>query len=197
MFKKKILLVATVSIMFLAGCGGSGSSQADTIGLTLPAANYTTFTASEFRIQYPIDWEVLSQQEISSRFRQRLEVAFLSNFRDLFFTPVITVEKVELTESMNSMQFADQNIARNASTLIDYVLVDRQPVTLERQGAPVLTEIVKFRGKQRIQDDVLEFIQIYAVQGADGLIVTGAYDPTSDRTQEDKIVNSLKTLKLN
>lgn len=197
MLKRNIILLLTVFTIFLTGCGGSGGSSSESIGLTLPEANYTTFNTTDFRIQYPIDWQVLSQQDISSRFRQRLEVAFMSNFKDLFFTPVITVERVSLSEAMNSMEFADQNIAQNSSTLIDYILIDRQPVTLERRGSPILTEIVKFRGKQRIQDDVLEFIQIYAVRDSSGFIVTGAYDPASNRTDEDKIVNSLKTLKLN
>jgi hypothetical protein len=196
MIKKILLLCFTFSFLILAGCSGS-SSAPETIGLTLPAANYSNYATADFRIQYPIDWEVLSQQEISSKFRQRLEVAFLSNFKDLFFTPVITVEKVALTENINSMEFADQNISKNASTLIDYILVDRQPVTLERKGSPVLTEIVKFRGKERIQNDILEYIQIFAVKDQSGFIVTGAYDPTANRTEEDKIVNSLKTLKLN
>jgi hypothetical protein len=190
----KFALVAVISLSMMA-CSSVAESE-DTVGLVLSESNFKIYSAADFQIQYPVNWSVLSKSEVSSKFKESLEVAFISNFKDLFFTPVITVEKVQVTAGITSEQFADSVIARNSANLIDYALVDRQSMSTLVKGQTVLTSIAQFTGKEKLADDTLSYLQTFLVAGDIGYIVTGAYDSTDNRAETEKMTQSLRTFRL-
>jgi hypothetical protein len=192
--KFRILSFALLSTLLIAGCSG-GNSNTEDAGLVLSEGSYTVYSQNEFQIQYPLNWDVLAKQDIKTKFQEQLEVAFRSNFKDLFFTPVITVEKIRVETNENT-EFSESVIERNENNLIEYVLVDKQPVSTLVGSTPVFTLVSKFRGKEKLQDDMLEYIQIYLVKDSIGYIVTAAYDFTDNSVDTDVLFNSLRTFRL-
>lgn len=192
--KKLIIGISCCSLLFLAGCSSTDSEVES--GLILPEANYTFYSNDDLSIQYPRNWDVISKTELNSKFQANLEVAFRSNFKDLFFTPVITVEKIKTTADDSSLTFADNAISRNENSLIEYVLIDKQTISTLIGAQLVETSITKFRGKEKLQDDTLEYVQTYLTNDEIGFIVTAAYDSTDNKVEVEKIVNSLRTFKL-
>lgn len=192
--KKLIIGISCCSLLLLAGCS-SNDSEAES-GLILPEANYIFYSNDDLSIQYPRNWDVISKTELNSKFQANLEVAFRSNFKDLFFTPVITVEKLKTAADDSSLTFADNAISRNENSLIEYVLIDKQTISTLIGAKLVETSITKFRGKEKLQDDTLEYVQTYLTNDEIGFIVTAAYDSTDNKVEVEKIVNSLRTFKL-
>jgi len=195
---KKIALglLITLSLGVTSGCFGGGDDEAAYQGLVLPAGAYAFFESSDFLIQHPREWEVKSNEQVSSEFRDSIVSVFLSNFKDPFFTPVITIEKIKVTEDEANASFADDMIRQNEASLIEYEEVERITFSSAIGDESVTATLVRFTGKRRLQDNELEFLQAYFADSGVGYIVTGAYDPNDDNNESDKIVNSLQTFRL-
>lgn len=193
--KKILALILTIfTALALSGC--FGGTDAENVGLVLPTENYSYFETSEFSIQYPLGWTTLTKSQISEQFKDNIEVAFTSNFKDPFFTPTITVEKVALDTALSVTAFADAMIKQNQGMLINFTEIERQSVSTLVTGQTVLATLIRFSGKEKLQDDTLEYLQIYLNNGTTGFIATAAYDPNDENNQADKVVDALRTLKL-
>lgn len=195
--KRKLAVGLLIGLsMVLAGCGGSNTNDVSTVALVLPAENYKIFEGNGFTLQYPRDWETKNKSQVAEQYKDSVEAVFISNFKDQFFTPVITVELLAVQEGVGNPGFADEMIARNEAVLIDYEEQERLTIPTVIGNEVVNTYLIRFRGKEKLQDDTLEFLQTYLAHGASGFVVTAAYDPTSDLSEAEKLVNSLQTFKL-
>ena len=195
LFKRIILASGIVMTFILAGCFG-GATETDTVGLILPEENYKFYKNTDLQVQYPMNWKVMTKTEINSEYKENFEVAFVSNFKDPFFTPTITFEKTLLKSAITSEQFAESIINQNKVSLVNYAEVERQTVSTLVSGEPVLTTLIKFTGKEKIQDDLIEYIQIFLTKGEVGFIGTAAFDPTDENSEFEKMVNTLRSTKL-
>jgi hypothetical protein len=195
--KKKLFagLLITLSLV-LVGCGSGNTEEVSTVALVLPAETYKIYDADNFTLQYPRDWETKNKSQVASQYKDSVQAVFISNFKDQFFTPVITVELVAVEEGVGNPGFADEMIARNEAVLIDYEELERLTIPTVIGSDVVNTYLVRFQGKEKLQDDTLEFLQTYLAFGSAGFVATAAYDPTSDLNEAEKLVNSLQTFKL-
>ena len=111
----KLLLIG-FSLLALSGCfGGDGEDPGQVL---LPSENFAAHNAEAFFIQYPREWKQKSADG--------LEASFISNFKDAFFTPVITVEKVSVGEGVTSKAFAEDMISKNESDLALFEEIERK-----------------------------------------------------------------------
>jgi hypothetical protein len=195
MYKKIVLSGVLASTLLLSGCLG-GEAETESVGLVLPEANYAFYSSPEIQIQYPINWKVSSKEEISSKYKESIEVAFTSNFKDPFFTPTLTIEKIKAPNFKSSEEFADDVIKRNANSIVQYAQIEKQTVSTSIGSAPEITTLVRFGGKQKLQDDPLEYIQLFLLEGETGYIATAAYDPTDDNNEADKLIEAIRTFRL-
>lgn len=196
LFLRAVLLSALMlMVIFIAGCSG-GQNDKEQVGLVLPEANYKFFKNSDLQIQYPVNWKVLNKQQISSKYKENFEVGFTSNFKDPFFTPTITVEKIKIDEDLNSESFSELVINQNKEKLVNYLELEKSTVSTLVANEPVITTLIRFSGKEKIQDDLIEYVQTYLVKNELGYIVTAAFDPTDENNEFEKMVNSLRTFKL-
>lgn len=194
--KRKLIAGLLIGLsLILSGCGGQNNDESFQ-GLILPSENYTFYETDSFIFQYPRDWEVKNADQVDTLFSDTIKAVFTSNLRDQFFTPTITVERIPVEEVAGSSTFADQMIRRNEAVLIDYEETERLTVPTRVGDTAVTTTLVRFEAKEKLQDNITEFIQLYLYKGEMGYIITGAYDPTSDLSESDKIVNSLQTFRL-
>jgi hypothetical protein len=195
MYKKIVLSGVLASTLLLSGCLG-GEAETESVGLVLPEANYAFYSSPEIQIQYPINWKVSSKEEISSKYKESIEVAFTSNFKDPFFTPTLSIEKVKAASFKSSEEFADDIMKRNANSLVQYSQIEKQTVSTSIGSAPEITTLVRFSGKQKLQDDPLEYIQMFLLEAETGYIATAAYDPTDDNNEADKLIEAIRTFRL-
>ena len=193
---KKILITGIIgSTLVLGGCFGGGNSDSDAGGV-LPSENFATFDNKEVSIQYPANWKLKSGNQINTDLQDSVVAIMTSNFRDPFFTPVITVERVAVGESVGSVNFAEATIEANEEELVSYEELERKDITTLIGAGAVNTKLVRFRGKQGLDGQVLEFLQIFLVKDGIGYTVTAAYDPNDEENEAAKLVQSLETFSL-
>lgn len=183
-------------LLCLMACSSSVDVAEDQTGLVLPAETYSFYDTSDFSIQYPVNWKILPKQQISEKFQETAEVAFISNFKDLFFTPVVVIEKVSFDTQKNQEDFANESLSQYKSSMSKFDEIERQSISLVSGTNAVISRLIRFTGKSRLQDDTLEYLQTYLASGDSGYIVTAVYDPTDDNNESDKLVNVLRTFKI-
>lgn len=192
---KKVLVSGLIgSTLVLSGCFGGGSSETSTESLS--TENFATFDNKVVAMQYPVNWKLKTGDQIDSDMRDSLIAVMTSNFKDPFFTPVITIEQVAVSEGVGSVDFAESTIKSNSLRLIGYEELERKDITTYKGGVAVNTKLVRFRGKEKLDDQVLEFLQVFLTQDGIGYTVTGAYDPNDEDSEASKIVQSLNTFSL-
>lgn len=191
-------LISVLSVFLLSGCFGFGGDDPGT-GSGVDNVNYSAYSTDDFLIRYPRNWKDKKGNELNDDIRSTVEVAFVSNFKDSFFTPVITVEKIALGEdgaTLSSSDFADLQAKYNEESLVNYDELERSDLSLVVGGGSSLTKLIRFQAKERLQDDTIEFLQVYLASGGFGYTVTGAYDPHDEDSEAAKIVESLRSFSL-
>lgn len=176
----------------LSGCFGGGSTDAGAIS-TLPSENFGLFDNKTISIQYPVNWNLKTGSQIDTDMQDSIIAIMTSNFKDPFFTPVITIEQIGVSEEVSSVEFAEQTMKNNEIELINFNELERKDVTTYIGANPVNTKLTRFSGKSTLDDQVLEFLQIYLASGGVGYTVTAAYDPNDEENEATKLVQSLGT----
>ena len=190
---RKLILI--LSLALLTGCSNvlpdSGSNQITEY--KLPSETFAFFEHSDFRIQYPVSYETLRQNQLSSKFSNQAIVAFVSNFKSNFFTSNLVVEKVKVAPNLSSTLFAESVIENNKKQLNTYTELDRTTATSLVNSVPVTTIMIRFTGRLELSNDLVEYVQVYLTDGTNGYIATASYDPNDPNLEADKLIDSLKT----
>lgn len=185
-----------VSLLLISGCSTTTTNSPEEVGLVLSEENFAFYDADDFRIQYPVNWKVMRKDQLNAKYAQSAEVAFVSNFKDMFFTPVIVVEKIAIPEQKSVEDFAEESLATTKASLVSFEELERQTVSTSISNVVTTTKLLRFTAKEKLQDDTLEYLQTYLVKNANGYVVTAVYDPTNENSETTKIVDSLRTFKL-
>jgi len=186
-----VSLVVGSSLLGITGCFSGDDAPIDE---SLSSENFSTYSDDAFIIQYPKNWKI-KDTELDSDVKDTIEVAFISNFKDPFFTPVITVEKIAVAEGKTTAKFGDENISLNEN-LVSFEELERVDLPLVVGESAVLSKLIRFQAKQALGDDTLEFIQTYLVKGGLGYVITGAYDANDDDAEASKMIQTLKSFRL-
>jgi len=197
-FSKWIATIVMIGLIFsISACGGDGViTEGTQVGLILPAESYKTFETEHFAMQYPRDWDVKNNAQVANQFKETVQAVLISNFKDPFFTPVITIEALKNAEGLGNPEFAEAFIKKNESGLISYVEIERKSIPLNVGDAAINSYLIRFKGKEKLSDDVLEFLQVYLAGGEWGYVITGAFDPNSEGLEIDKMVQALQTVRM-
>ena len=189
-----------MSCLLLIGCGLSPSGSLDTTSTfttILPSDQFAFFEHKEFRIQYPVSFETLKQNQLESKFSNKALVAFLSNQKSEFFTSNIIIEEVDLGSNVSSEVFAESIIENNKKQLNTYQELDRKITSALVSNIPTTTILIRFNGRLELSSDLVEYVQVYLTKENKGYIATSAYDPQDPFLEADKLIDSLKTFQLN
>lgn len=195
---KKFIL--SLFLFALCGCGFSPKADLTTTQISpviLPTEQFSFFEHTEFRIQYPVSFEILKQNQLESKFSNKALVAFLSNQKSEFFTSNIIIEEVDLAGLIASETFAESIIENNKKQLNTYQELDRKITSAFVNKAPVTTILIRFNGRLDLSSDLVEYVQVYLTKENKGYIATAAYDPQDPFLEADKLIDSLKTFQLN
>jgi len=190
---KKLLFVPLMLI--LIGCS-KVIPESNTNNITefiLPSDQFAFFEHTDFRIQYPVSFETLKQNQLETKFSNDAQVAFVSNLKSAFFTSNIVVEKIKVAPNLTSTLFAESIIENNKKQLNTYTELDRKTVTSFVNGSPVTTILIRFTARLELSSDLVEYVQTYLTDGTNGYVATAAYDPVDPNLEAEKLIDSLKT----
>ncbi len=198
LYMKKIVLCMMFALV-VSGCSKvlPKSTEQTVQEVILPSEQYSFFEHAEFRIQYPVSFEILKQNQLKNKFSNQAMVAFLSNQKSDFFTSNIVVEKVDLTNNIASEVFAESIIENNKKQLQTYRELDRKLITSIVNSQAVTTTMIRFEGRLQLTNDLVEYVQVYLTNSNSGYIATASYDPLDSNLEAEKLIDSLKTFILN
>lgn len=196
--KFKVLLIGVLVLLGLVGCSSETDSTVVNYN-TLPVTNYSLYDGVDFRMQYPIGWEVTEGEEVFNKFRSTAKLVLVSDKKDAFFTPNIIVETVELSSEQMSKRLTDlyDELQReNNKNLLLSEEVSRVDFTTIANGNAANGLLVQFKGKRRLESDVLTYlVALLKNERTNELVfVTAAFDELDMKNQSEEIVDSLKTL---
>jgi|GEM_PF-1093505 len=173
-----ILLIASV----LNGCGSSAT----------PAASLKTYDGGIFSIGIDPTWKIITQSEFYPEVPKETLVAFTTpEAYDGFFINVNVVKEL-LTSEVSSIDYARANINLAAQNLTDYEKV--QEATVDLGGSTAMVHI--FQARLNPTENLIRFVQLYAVKGKDAYIVSGGMLPSTPKELRDQVGASVTSFRL-
>ncbi|NCS68183.1 hypothetical protein COW94_03655 [Candidatus Peregrinibacteria bacterium CG22_combo_CG10-13_8_21_14_all_44_10] len=189
MKKLIVLLLASCYLLIISGCGSTDTSDS-----TADNPLYYTYSASSFALEVPNDWETISQ--FTSDYPQNTLVAFRNNLKDLSFIANVNIVANAVNKGMNNGDYALEMLQTHSENLIDYRLIEKQEIEILINEQSTPTYLNYFEGRNSVDSDILEFVQVYGVNNQIGYIVTATFLPEEDNFIVENAVHVVKSLEL-
>jgi len=175
---KKLLAVSLIILVMviLTSCGGDGGSAAT-------AGSLQNYDGGEYSLQIDPTWKVISQSDFYPEIPKETLIAFSTPEAYSGFFINVNVIREDLKSEVKSMDYARANINLSGQNLTDYQKI--QEASAQVGGQPSLIHI--FQARLNPAEKLIRFIQIYAVKGHYGYIVTGGMLPDTPQAIRDKV----------
>lgn len=185
---KRIFLI--ILLLLPIGCFGGGGQ---TTGIpTLSSETYDLYETSAYLIQYPKGWKL--RTDFPANIDAYTQVAFISNIKEVFFTPTVTVAVENISDGVLTKDFAQKIIDQNGKSLLNYNLIDKNEVVIDEAGN--ITYLIEFQGKNNPEDNLIDYLQTYFVADGKGFVVTGARDPNGDPILAERLLDTVRSFRL-
>jgi hypothetical protein len=188
----KKLIVGLMAVVVLSGC--SGEENVSVVYNELPIESYDLYDGESFRMQYPKGWKVVDGDKVAERYKSSAKLVLIDDDEDAFFTPNMVVEgfAVEAESSLGKVYESVWDGNRDDLLLIEEI--GRENFTTIANGSVVNGLLVEFKGKRKLEGDVLVYLQSLVVSGSEAWLVTGAFDELDGSVEAAEMIESLKTL---
>ncbi len=194
---KKFLsgLFIVLSVLSFTACGSENENTSTSTDINLEAGQ-KLYENSELALAYPQDWEVLERDDFTSNFPASTVVAMRSNLKNEKFTPNISVNKKEFKEDTASIDFAKGTIEQAKNTLQNFKEIESKAVKVKFGKTELDGYLATFQGKNDAASPILNFSQLYVVNGKTGYMITAAYLSDTDQATTKMIDSSLNSFML-
>lgn len=191
---KKIfhLALTALTLVALAGCGGSGGQQ------TAPTTDDRSRVIEnpEFTMRIPREWDVIESKDFTSEVPPETILVMRNNVKNDNFTANVNVVRRDLQTTKETLEYAKEVINRQKTGLLNYKESKRDVTKMKVGDKEVDSYIVTFEGKKDAQSDLIVFVQTYAVKGTRGYIVTGSYAPQESGDNKNTVEEIIKSFSL-
>ncbi|MDP2624567.1 MAG: DcrB-related protein [Candidatus Peregrinibacteria bacterium] len=192
--KKVAFIIILLGLLILPGCFGSDGEETVDPTSVEQLAFYRLVEADDFSMQIPEDWETITQ--FTSSYPTNTIVAFRNNNKDNNFLANINIVRNTVEEGTTSADYALETFGAISGQLINYKLHDQQEIDLIVENTTTITYLYEFEGTNDPTTEVVQFIQLYAVKGTNGYIITGTYKNDDSELSIDQVKQSMPTFQL-
>lgn len=180
MFKKTLLATIVIASLFLTGCGE-----------TIEPTTGTLYETDTFTIHAPRNWEIVT--DFQSNQPKETVVAFRNNVKTKDFIANITITKNTLTSVVSSTDYEKIVTEELQGELVNFKETKSEKMKIMIGSQEADTIFVTFTGKQKVESDTLQFMQIYAVKENVGYIVTASAGMNEEESVVDALTQALKS----
>jgi hypothetical protein len=194
-FSKKIMIaISLTSLVYFGGCINlSGSPQSQTTPADEKNKIYET---NAFTISVPKEWEIIESKQFTAEVPPETVVVFRNNVKNETFTANVVIIKNTLLSAKTTLEYAKMVLNRQQSGLIDYKESKRDEVKVKIAGQDTNTLLAEFQAKKSASDQMVRYIQTYAVKENNAFIVTGAMSTKENDSIAKTIENMIKSFQL-
>lgn len=158
-------------IVLLSGCFGGGDENKTTD----QATGFHPYETSEFRVNIPNEWEVLTPLNFTSDIPKNTVVAFRHNVKNPRFTTNGAIVKNEISQEVPSLDYAKALHQKIATDLGSYKELVAEQTEIKVGGKPVATLLLSIEGRETPEADLKRFIITTAVEGKNAYTMVGAF----------------------
>ena len=133
---KKLLLIIPVLLLTVSGCFGGEDTPAPTPG-TPAAEGSHNYATSEYKLEIPNDWEVLTPLTFKSTMPPNTLVAFRSSGNHLNYTPNVVIIKNVLPQEVSSKDYGEALRKKLSAELAGYKEIGIEDTTMMIDGKEV------------------------------------------------------------
>lgn len=184
MFNKKLFIISLLSSALIFSACGSDEESSTVTGEDTATADKITYTADDFELNIPSDWEILEKDSFTSNVPTDTVVAFRNNIKNEVFTANLNINATELAEEITAQDYAKSTLQKTKNSLIDFEEINSSEHTLAED---LPGYILEFEGKQSASQAAIRFKQLYIIIDNKGYIITAAYLAE----EEQSVVKSL------
>ncbi len=196
--KFQVLGLLVTSILVISGCFNFGSNPGTTT--SKPTANDRIRTIDDlkydFTIQLPREWDVIEKKDFTADVPPETVVVFRNNIKNEDFTANVSIIRTELQTPKETLEYAKEVINRQKNGLYNYKETKRDLVKIQIGDKNVDTYLTYFEAKKDPGNDVVKFMQTYAVKNNAAYIALGAMSTKENDNNAKTVEDIIKSWKL-
>lgn len=187
--KKIIFCSLVLSSILLSGCFGGEENNGERKTLE----GFRWFETSDVAIQIPNEWIVLTSAKLPQGLPKNTLAAFRSNIPGKKFTANISVTQNNIPQAVATMDYAAAMKEGTLKHLISSKEIRTDDVYVSISGERTATVFILAEGRERADADLKNFMQMVAVDGKTGYVVTGAYAADEAEETVEKMEKAVKS----
>ena len=188
---KKLAVIVMLSAVALSGCFNLSSKTTTTVD-----DKNKLYETADYTVTLPKEWDVIGKDKFTSDIPQNTDVVFRNNVKNETFTANINILKNKLLQTITTSDYAKMVLNREASGLTDYSEKRRDSYNVSIGGANNASLLAEFEGRKSTGDQLVHYVQVYAVKNNDAYIVTAAVDPKDTSGVLNTVQNIVKSFKV-
>ncbi len=173
----KKILTLLLGIIFLSSCTG-----ADETGLIKSTRTYET---ANFKIDYPLDWEVIDRARFEKEIPENIVVGFRTNIKNEVFTTNVNISIDIFEKEVKPKDFAFSTLSLASKELVDFKEIQIGETTVSINEIKQLAYYIEYEGRASAKDPNINFRQVFASKGPVVYSITRASLPS----ENESIVN--------
>lgn len=183
-----IIGLSTFTVLVLSACSFGGNTNPK---VTVDEkSRRIDDSAYAFNVIIPREWDIIEKKDFTKEVPANTEIAFRNNIKNEDFTANVSILKNPLQKTRETLEYAKQVIAAEKTGLYNYKEIKRDTYQISIANNKADTYITYFEGAQNPTDDVVKYVQTYAVQGNNAYVVTGSYS-TKESDTNAKVVEAI------
>lgn len=194
-YMKKSLVAIILILPLLTGCfGGGDDGNGEDAMQEIPG--YTIYDSSEFSLQVPDEWEVLTPVNFKSDTPANTLVAFRSNVRNPKFTANVAIVRNELAAEISTYDYARGLYQKVSDDLMEFKSLALGENKIYVSGIERDSLFIYIEGRTSADADIKRFMQISGVNGKNAYIITGSFLPGENEDTINKVEKMVKSFKI-
>ncbi len=174
--------ISILCVTVLTGCFNFGSTPN-----TDNDARLKTYESPTYTVKIPKEWDVIEKNTFTAEIPPETDVVFRNNVKNETFTPSVAIQKNNLLEPVNSLEYSKLVMNRQKNGLYEYKELKRDEYKVKIGDKEESSSYVVFEAKKSLDEKSVRYLQTFAVKDKTGYIVLGAVSPLENE-------NNIKTL---
>lgn len=176
---KKVLTAILLALLLGFTACGSDEPAGDGGGSTVGKVVYQN---NDFQLLVPQEWEQLEAGDFTTAVPAGTVVAFRNNIKSDLFTANGGISKSELDKEMTSKDLALSTLSKAKVRVIAFTAGAESELEVNKGSEKVTGYLVHFSGRKSVSDPIVQFDQLFVVDGKTVFVLTGAYLQTEDES---------------